>query len=163
MPVDDLGSPPPRPLVAMKGIEVEVPGGWECRIRQAGTNEVAETVLPVVHAATVPLPADRADYGGGVVERLGDGDVFVSLVEFGAEAVGSKLYPVVNSIPLVSQSMFHPFQLQRRISGQAGTQVFFTYAGRAFCLYVVLGSFARRVALAGRANELIRGMSIGGQ
>jgi hypothetical protein len=144
----------------MRGIEVDVPGGWECRIRQAGHTEDTATVLPVLHAATVPLPSDRADYGGGVVERLREGDVFVSLVEFGKEAVDSKLYPPVDAIPHVNHSMFNPFQLQRSIPGQAGTQIFFTYAGRAFCMYVVLGSFGRRVSLAARANEVIRSLSI---
>jgi hypothetical protein len=108
----------------------------------------------------VPLPADRADYGGGVVEKLTDRDVFISLVEFGSEAVGSNLYPVVDVIPVVSPDMFHSHQLQRRIRGQAGTQVFFTYSARAFCLYVVIGSFARRAALSDRANQLIAGLTL---
>lgn len=155
-PSPDLGVP----RLGMRGIEVEVPPGWECRIRQSGLTEAEATVLPVLHAATVPLPSERADYGGGVVEKLSDGDVFVSLLEFGEEAVESELYPVVDSIPRVNHTMFHPFRLQRRIVGQAGTQVFFTYVGRAFCMYVVLGSFARRIALTARANELIEGLSI---
>jgi len=160
VPVDDFDTGPSRPRIGMRGIEVDVPGGWECRIRQAGQTEDTATVLPVLHAATVPLPSDRADYGGGVVERLRDGDVFVSLVEFGDEAVGSELYPPVDTIPHVRHSMFDPSQLQRSIPGQAGTQIFFSYSGRAFCLYVVLGSFGRRVSLAARANEVIRSLSI---
>jgi len=160
LPVDDLGGSPSRPRIGMRGIEVDVPDGWECRIRQAGPTADAATVLPVLHAATVPLPSDRADYGGGVVERLRDGDVFLSLIEFGEEAVGSKLYPPVDAIPEVVHSMFNPFQLQRSIPGQAGAQIFFTYSGRAFCMYVVLGSFGRRVSLAARANEVIRSLSI---
>jgi hypothetical protein len=144
----------------MDGIEVDVPAGWECRIRRGGKHEDSATIMPVLHAATVPLPSDRADYGGGVVEKLSDGDVFVALIEFGEEAVGSALYPEVDQFPSVDQSLFHPFRLQRRISGQAGTQVFFTYRGRAFCLYVVLGSFGRRVSLAARANQLIRTMAV---
>jgi hypothetical protein len=148
------------PRLTLQGIGVEVPSGFECRIRQGRPSQGVGDSFPVLHAATVPLPADRADYGGGVVEKLTDSDVFISLVEFGPEAVGSNLYPVVDEIPSVSQEMFHPFQLQRRIRGQAGTQVFFTYQGRAFCLYVVLGSFGRRVALTGRATEIIRRLSI---
>jgi hypothetical protein len=122
--------------------------------------EKDETRLPVLHASTEPLPNDRADYGGGVVERLRSESVFVALVEFGDEAVGSNLYPVVEQIPRVASSSFHPFQLQRRIVGQAGSQTFFTYSDRAFCLYVVIGSFARRIELTKRANRLIGQMEI---
>lgn len=160
MPVDGFDSAPEVPRLGMKGIEVTVPEGWECRIRQGGQTEEAATLLPVLHASTVPLASDRADYGGGVVERLRDSDVFVALIEFGDEAVDTPLYPPVTSLPRVSPSMFHPFQLQRRIPGQAGKQLFFTYAGRAFCLYVVIGSFARRVELSEKANQLISRLSV---
>ncbi|HEY5889770.1 MAG TPA: hypothetical protein VIW94_03595, partial [Acidimicrobiia bacterium] len=108
------------PVLTLNGVGVEVPVGWECRIRQGSPDDVG-TSMPVLHAATVPLPSERADYGGGVVEQLTDGDIFVSLIEFGPEAVGTKLYPVVAEIPVVTPDMFHPFQLQRRIRGQAGT------------------------------------------
>ncbi len=156
MPADPLGparADPPR--VTMQGLTLNVPNGWEVRIRQSAQVAPDETHLPVLHASTEPLPAERADYGGGVVERLKNDSVFISLLEFGDEAVGSKLYPVVQSIPRVTASQFHPFQLQRRIVGQAGSQTFFTFQDRAFCLYVVLGSFARRIELSARANQLI--------
>jgi hypothetical protein len=146
--------------LSLEGIAAEVPPGWECRIRKAAPDQSGGRVLPVLHAATVPLPSGRADYGGGVVEHLTDADVFISLVEFGEEDVGSALFPERDSIPEVSSEMFHPFQLQRRIRGQAGVQVFFTYQDRAFCLYVVLGSNARRAALSALANQLIRDLSI---
>ncbi len=147
------------PVLTLNGVGVEVPAGWECRIRQGSPDDVG-TSMPVLHAATVPLPSERADYGGGVVEQLTDGDVFVSLIEFGPEAVGTKLYPVVAEIPVVTPDMFHPFQLQRRIRGQAGKQSFFTLNDRAFCLYVVVGSFARRAGLASQANLLIENLVI---
>lgn len=108
----------------------------------------------------MPLPRNRADYGGGVVERLGTSDVFVTLIEFGDEAAGTALYPEVDEIPLVSPDDFHPAQLNRSIPGQAGTQTFFTYEGRAFCLYVVLGSYGRRIALAAEANRIIADLAI---
>jgi hypothetical protein len=114
----------------------------------------------VLHAATVPLESSRADYGGGVVEQLGSEDVFMALVEFGADAVGTNLFPEVERLPTLNPEMFHPSQLQRRITGQAGTQVFFSYRGRAFCLYVVLGSNARRVELTRKAREIIRNLSV---
>jgi hypothetical protein len=141
-------------------VEVEVPPGWECRIRRAAHDLPDAAVLPVLHAATVPLSSDRADYGGGVVEKLTSTDVFVSLIEMGEDAAGTSLYPEVDEIPTVSHGMFQPFQLQRRIKGQAGTQIFFTYQGRAFCMYVVIGSYSRRVGLAATANLLIERLDV---
>ena len=46
----------------------------------------------------------------------------------------------------LSPDDFSPGVLQRAIRGQAGVQRFFHEPGRAFCLYVVLGSFARRAS-----------------
>ena len=146
--------------LSMRGIELEVPLGWESRIRTAGQSEPQGTQLPVLHAATVPLPNKRADYGGGVVETLESTDLFISLIEFGDEAVGSKLYEATDRIPRVTPGMFNPNQLQRRLPGQAGLQIFFTHRGRAFCLYVVIGSYSRRIELANKANQLIGQLSI---
>lgn len=159
MPIDPVGQDSGGTRISLRGTSVDVPPGWEVRIRQ-GAAEGGEVRLPVLHASTDPLPAERADYGGGVVERLRSESVFVSLVEFGEESIGSNLFPEVGELPRVTTQSFHPFQLQRRIVGQAGSQTFFTYAGRAFCLYVVIGSFARRSGLARRANELIERLEI---
>jgi hypothetical protein len=46
------------------------------------------------------------------------------------------------------------------IKGQAGAQFFFSDAGRAFCLYVVLGSYARRGALVPKVNAVLAGVRI---
>jgi hypothetical protein len=126
MPVDPVGTENREPpVVTMEGLAVGVPRGWEVRIRKAPEVDREERRFPVIHASTEPLPNDRADYGGGVVETLGSRSVFVSLVEFGEEALGSNLFPVVVELPTVTSNMFHPFQLQRRIAGQAGSQTFF--------------------------------------
>ena len=149
----------PRPL-ERDGIRMRVPPGWEGRMgRQLETGE-GETAFPVVHASTVPLSGPRADYGGGVVERLGVNDVFISLLEFGPEEAGSALFKEVDQMPKLDVSMFHRNQLQRRIRGHAGKQLFFTLNGRPFCLYVVLGSIARAHELVAKANELVRGLSV---
>lgn len=146
--------------LAAEGLELEVPPGWESRIRRGKPEQAGETLMPVLHAATVPLDAERADFGAGVVERLGPEDVFISLVEFGPEAAGSKLFPEVERLPNLLPDMFHPSQLQRTLRGQAGTQIFFTYQGRAFCLYVVIGANARRVELTRKAQTIIRRLTI---
>jgi len=46
------------------------------------------------------------------------------------------------------------------LSGQSGTQWFFTEAGRPFTLYAVLGSHARRSVLVPRVNQLLAGLSV---
>jgi hypothetical protein len=60
----------------------------------------------------------------------------------------------------LSASDFQPQVLRRGISGQAGTQWFFTESGRPFTLYVVLGSQARRPILVPRVNALLGGLSV---
>lgn len=149
----------PRPL-ERDGIRMRVPPGWEGRMsRQLETGE-GESAFPVIHASTVPLSGPRADYGGGVVERLGNNDVFISFVEFGPEEAGTALFKEVDEMPTLQSAMFHRNQLQRRIRGQAGVQHFFTLNGRPFCLYVVLGSIARAPELVVKANEMLAGLSV---
>lgn len=149
----------PRSL-SRDGLSVDVPDGWEARIRRSVAAEEDASTFPVIHAATVPLSGKVADYGGGVVEKLGSDDVFISLIEFGDEAIGSALFAEVGEVPTLHASMFHPNQLQRRLRGQAGTQIFFTFRGRAFCLYVVIGAYSRRAHLANRAGQVIRSLAI---
>ncbi|MGF1617324.1 MAG: hypothetical protein ACFCU2_05885 [Acidimicrobiia bacterium] len=147
--------------VSLDGLSVTVPPAWEARISRSTTNIESGQTLPVAHVATIPLPAQRGDYGSNVVERLGPDDIFVSLVEFGTEAVGTELFPRVEGIPVtIDPDEFQPRQLQRILPGQAGKQVFFTFGGRAFCLYVVFGSFARRSSLSERLSGLLRQMTI---
>lgn len=149
----------PRPI-ERNGVRVAVPPGWEGRIAQQLDSGEGEVTTQVVHAATVPLTGQRADYGGGVVERLGGTDVFISLVEFGPDEANTALFKTVEQLPVLDVAMFHRNQLQRRIRGQAGVQHFFTYQGRPFCLYVVLGSIARAPELVAKANEMLSGIEV---
>lgn len=142
------------------GLTIAAPSGWEATIyRRTATG--GETSYPVVHAATVPLPANRGDYGGGLVEQLGPGDVFVSFLEFGPEAAGSALFRTLTAVPGLTPDSYRPRQLQRTILGQAGVQRFFTVNGRAFCLYSVIGSMSNRVPLTDRANQVIGSFHVG--
>jgi hypothetical protein len=135
--------------------------GWEVRIRRARDSAPEEVTKPVLHAATVPLLPERADFGDGVVETLGPRDVFVSLVEFGLEAVNSALFAAVDTFPpALASKEFRPMQLQRVIPGQAGQQLFFSYRDRAFCLYAVIGSAALVDALTEKVNRLIGSIQI---
>lgn len=147
-----------RRIEAM-GLQLAPPAGWEATIYRRAP-AAGERTFPIVHAATVPIPPERGDYGGGVVETLGPSDVFVSLLEFGPEAVGATLFRPAAAIPGLTPDAFRPRQLQRVIRGQAGAQRFVTVQGRAFCLYAVIGSMLNRVPLTTRANQLIGSLSV---
>jgi hypothetical protein len=124
------------------GVEVDVPQGWDGEIyRRADVPDHAAgaVALPVVHLANFPLPGDQGDYGSGAVERMGPGNILVVLAEFEPEAVDTALFSATG-IPTVRAEDFGPDRLQRTIPGQSGVQYFFNHQGRAFCLYVVLGS-----------------------
>jgi hypothetical protein len=103
----------------------------------------------------VALPAQRGDYGSGLVELLGPGDVFVSILEFGPEAANTPLFRSLSAVPALTPDAYRPRQLQRTILGQAGVQRFFSTAGRGFCLYSVIGSIANRITLTARANQIL--------
>lgn len=146
--------------VERAGIRCHVLAGWDCRIGLRWEDVEGELAFPFLHAATRPLSGQRADYGGGVVEHLSRDDVFIALIEFGPSEAGSALFRGTTQIPNLEVSSFHRNQLQRRIRGQAGLQHFITLNGRAFCLYVVLGSVANAVSLVGKANEILPGITI---
>jgi hypothetical protein len=147
--------------IRLSGIELDVPDLWEARISKGSQFSAGGDQYSIAHAATIPLPSNRGDYGSNVVERLGPHDIFVSLVEFGSEAANTELFPNVAELPReITAEEFHPKQLQRVIPGQAGKQVFFTYEGRAFCLYVVFGSVAQRRRLTTRLSGLLAGISV---
>jgi len=55
---------------------------------------------------------------------------------------------------------FKPYVLRRGLTGQSGTQWFFTESGRPFTLYAVLGSHARRSILVPRINRLLAGLTV---
>ena len=143
-----------RAQIAAMGLAVTPPLGWEatiyCRPATAGSR-----TYPILHAATVALPAERGDYGGGLVELLGPGDVFVSILDFGPEAVDAPLFRSLSAVPALTPDAYRARQLQRTIRGQAGVQRFFSTAGRGFCLYSVIGSMANRITLTARANQVL--------
>jgi hypothetical protein len=137
--------------------------GWEIRIRRGADEAAGGKAHPVLHAATIALPPERADFGSGVVETLGIDDAFVALVEYGEEAVGSALFPVVNRIPAtLLPNDLDPSQLQKAIPGQAGVQRFFTLGDRAFCLYTVVGAFSRRALVIPRVRQALASLQIQG-
>jgi hypothetical protein len=143
------------------GLAVAGEDGWESRIYRRTPTRSGELTYPIVHSCTRPLPAVRGDFGGGVVELLGPEDVFVSLVEFGPDIAGRGLF-ASRGMPALRPSQFGIDRLPRVLPGRSAAQHFFTSGGRAFCLYVVLGSHSRRMALVPRAARMVAGYSIGG-
>ena len=150
------------------GLAVDVPSGWEGRIfrrNAAGETRVSEVAggnaphgeltFPVVHVATVPLPLDAADYGSDVVSTLGPNDVLIVLKEFSPGEGSQPLFSRAGMPRSLDGEDFDPNALQRAIDGQGGRQVFFHEAGRAFCLYIVLGSYQRRYQVIGHVNDVL--------
>jgi hypothetical protein len=117
------------------------------------------TVHPVVHVASFPLPAVRGDYGSGAVELMRTDDILVCLLEFDPEATATALFSPAG-VPRLRLSAYSPTKMQRMIQGMCGAQAFFSEAGRAFGLYVVLGSFAGRAPLVPQVNELLASVRI---
>ena len=163
------------PRLSGHGIAVGLPPRWEGRLyrrtigepdgaaparasasrsQPAATGWPGELSHPILHLANFALPASRGDYGTGAVERMGPDNVFLALLEFGPDCLGTALYSPAG-LPRLTPGQFSPNGMQRRVAGQAGCQHFFTEGNRPFCLYVVIGSHRRAVALTEQANEVV--------
>ncbi len=142
-----------------QGLATDLPRGWDGRIYQRASDK-AGTTQQILHAGNFALPTQRGDYGSGAVEVMRGGDVFVALLEFDREAAGTALFAREGLPTPVSASSFSPNRLQRSLPGQGGCQFFFTTEGRAFCLYVVLGSYANRDRLVAQVNRLLATITV---
>lgn len=170
----------PRATVAAHGLTAVLPNRWEARLylrddpgnvpnrETSGVRLAAhpqayghagESMNPVLHLANFALPPGRGDYGSGAVERMGAAHAFVSLVEFDPVEAGRPLFSD-RGLPRPTVHEFAPNALQRRLPGQLGVQRFFTAAGRAFCLFVVLGSRQHAAALVDEVHGVLRGISV---
>ncbi len=134
--------------LAAHGIALELPAGWDGRIwlREGGG--------PVVHAANVPLPASDGDFATRATDTLPATGVVVVLVEYGASEAGTPLFAAPAPVR-VDPAELSPATLLRRRPGQRGLQRFFTTAGRAMCLYVVVGSAAHAPDLAAAVSDVL--------
>jgi hypothetical protein len=153
------------------GIGVGLPAGWDGRIgvrrdapenviSASGTHVAALQSRPVVHLANFGLPNDRGDFGSGAVELMGAGDVFVVIFEHEPAAAGTKLFATVGMPRNLAPGEFDPYTCRRGIPGQSAYQGFFQEGGRAFCLYVVLGSHAHRNRLVPMVNRVLAGVRL---
>ena len=142
------------------GVTVDLPAGWEARARTQPPSAPGRRGNLLLHAATVPLPAQRGDFGSGVVETLSPDDVFLSLFEYDAADAQRALF-AAQGLPVPRPSDFSTAVLQRTQLGHSGAQFFFTTAGRPFCLHIVLGSHSRRAAGAARTAALLERTTVG--
>lgn len=148
------------------GIAVELPPGFEGRVTTRAPDQADDSVraaslrLGLVQVASFPLPIGIGDFGGGATPLMGFNDILVVLLEYGRESVGSALFRR-SGRPVLSTGDFDENQLQHNLAGQSGSQTFFNEAGRAWCLYVVLGSHLNRARAVPVANQVVRAVRIG--
>lgn len=147
------------PRLSGHDISVELPQGWDGYLFRRVPQGV-ERAFPVMHFGNFALPQQRGDFGGGAVEKMGPTNLFVALVEYEPESAGKPLFSKEGlGLPLTA-GHFNPYGLQRVIRGQAGHQRFFNISGRAFCLYVVIGSIRNAKRLAKMATTTLESLEI---
>lgn len=147
------------------GIALTLPPGWEVVLQRRPEQVLATiapdaTTHPVLHAGSFPLPPDRGDYGSGAVDVMTATDVLLVLVEFHPDAASTALFATPGPPRALTSDDFGAQSLQRVIEGQSGCQRFFSAQGRAFCLYLVLGSHARRHLLVPVVNRMLESLEI---
>ena len=140
------------------GLGVDLPDGWDGRIYRRD-NEAEAGERRALHAANFALPQARGDYGSGVYDVMERDGVFVTLVEFHPDNADTGLF-ASKGLPVVTADAFAPDAMPKSVAGQAGAQFFFTVGERAFCLFAVIGSYARRAELVPQVNEVIQTLGI---
>ena len=163
------------------GFAVRVPAGWEAEIyRRAPDISVANLAAdatarnaalgaadseglhypPIVHLSTIALPPERGDFGGGALGALTSRDVFISLFEYERRDTANALFAHDGPPWPLSPDDFDPSALRVALPGQTGCQRFFRHRGRAFALYVVLGSHALRRLVVPGVNDALAAIDI---
>ena len=144
------------------GISVDVPNGWEGTVDGGGFPQLASgAVRPtLLHVGSFPLPPERGSFGSGATELMNTDDILIVLFEYGPESAGTPLFAAEGLPGSVAPDDFDREALQRPLIGQSGLQRFFTENGRAFCLYVVLGSHIDRAELVPRVNAVLATIEI---
>jgi len=144
------------------GISVEVPQGWEGSISDGGFKLLATGSQDptVLHLGSFPLPANRGSFGSGATELMNSSDILMVLFEYEGEAASTPLFSQKGIPRQLDPQMFDRNALQRTLVGQSGLQQFFTQNGRAFCLYVVLGSHLDRAELVPQVNDVLSTLEI---
>ena len=142
-----------------QGLEIELPDGWDGRIYRRQANDEAVT-RRALHAANFALPPNLGDYAVDAAERMGSGDVLVVLLEFDPDRAGEGLFANEGLPTSMGAGDFSPSAMPRAMPGRTAAQWFFSRGGRAFCLYVVLGSHGERSALVPLVNQVVETLKI---
>jgi len=158
----------PRPDLDTDGFAVTLPTGWDGEIYRRAPEPVAyddnvpeglrraPTTGSIVHLANFTLPARRGDYGSEAVVRMGDDDILVILFEFAPESATRAMFWNEGIPRPLHRDDWDPNQMQLPLPPRAGVQRFFNVDGRrAFCLFSVIGNYARRNTLTPRVNEVL--------
>jgi hypothetical protein len=129
-------------IVAAHGIAITLPPRWSGRIfaRAAGN--------ATLHAGDFRLALGDGEFGDRTTAEMPPGSAFVALVEYvpgaGLEP-GRGLYAARRIRLPLDPTAFSPRNLAHIRPGQEGMQQFFTAAGRALCLYVVIAAGSDRL------------------
>jgi hypothetical protein len=142
-------------VLTRSGLEIELPDGWDGRIyrREAEAGAVTRRAM---HAANFALPPNLGDYAVDAIERMQAQDLLVVLLEFGPDNADQGLFANEGLPTAMGPDDFSPSAMPRAVPGRTGAQWFFSHGGRAFCLYVVLGSHRERASLLPLANTVVR-------
>ena len=143
-----------------QGWEIELPDGWDGRIYRRVAGDDASVTRRALHAANFALPTNLGDYAVGAAERMRTGDVLVVLLEFDPQSAGQGLFKADGLPTGLSAEDFSPSAMPRTMPGRTAAQWFFSFAGRAFCLYVVLGNHNGRAALMPLVNRVVETLRI---
>lgn len=148
--------------MAGSGIAVDVPVGWEGTIDGGGFEQMSSGAIKptLLHVGSFALPPERGSFGSGATEFMNTDDILIVLFEYEPESAGSPLFANDGPPRSLAPGDFERDALQHAIPGQSGVQRFFTTRGRAFCLYVVLGSHLDRAELVPRVNQVLATLEI---
>jgi hypothetical protein len=134
------------------GISVAIPRGWDGRAFRHADGE------PTLHLGSFPLPRADGEFGSRATAAMPPDGLFLALTEYrvrpGDLETGLFAQPPPRA---VDRHLLSDRALLRPSDGQRGLQRFFACAGRAFCLYVVVGrDGARHVTGANDALASLR-------
>jgi hypothetical protein len=133
---------------------MQLPAGWDGAISRR------PNAPAVVHAASFALPPADGDFATAATSAMPPDGVVVVLVEYDPQLAGTGLFAPAGPPVKLEAADFSSSTLLRRLPGQVGVQRFFTHRGRAFCLYVVLGSEHAAAQLAARATAVLATLSL---
>ena len=117
--------------------------------------------MPILHLANVALPAERGDYGSGVVPGMRSGGVFISLLQHDPRDLSAPLFGGRPAPWPLDVEDVSPEMLPRRFADGAGHQSFFVTAGRPYCLFVAIAGFSQRRRLITEANRALASVTFG--